>query len=281
MSIDKLIIEKYIENHTDEAVKKISLLTDSEILSIIKNLRKENVYKVFCRIERYRAVNVFDLLDTKDVAEILINIPTNIAVLIMRQMNKDKLNPVLMVLSDKKVAQFTTMLQYDVLSVGAVMDTDVFTLIDDILIHDALENIKRYDGKIPVQIFIVDRDQKLKGKIDLHQLIGVNARDELRTIIDSNVPKISPKMNIKSVFDHKGWQEYYSLPVIDSEDMFLGIITLEIIRNIIETKSKKELTQFTAVGSALGELYRLGLSGLIRSAAEISTKPKNDNRHKI
>ncbi len=272
MSIDKLILEKYFENHIDEAVKIISLLTDSEILSIIKNLTNENVYKIFSRIERYRAIKIFDLLGTKDHAEILTNIPTNVAVLIMRQMDKDKLNSVLTELSDNIAVQFTTMLQYDEFSVGAVMTTNPFTLTDDILIHDALENIKRYDGKIHAQIFIVARDQKFKGIVDLHQLIRGNTKDELRTIIDTNIPKLFPQINIKSISDHKGWQEYYALPVTDGDDLFLGVITLELIRNFIEAKSKKELRQFSATGSALGELYRIGLSGLLRSAAEITTK---------
>jgi Mg/Co/Ni transporter MgtE len=272
MSIDKLILEKYFENHIDEAVKIISLLTDSEILSIIKNLTNENVYKIFSRIERYRAIKIFDLLGTKDHAEILTNIPTNVAVLIMRQMDKDKLNSVLTELSDNIAVQFTTMLQYDEFSVGAVMTSNPFTLTDDILIHDALENIKRYDGKINSQIFIVARDQKFKGIVDLHQLIRGNTKDELRTIIDTNIPKLFPQINVKSISDHKGWQEYYALPVTDGDDLFLGVITLELIRNFIEAKSKKELRQFSATGSALGELYRIGLSGLIRSAAEITTK---------
>ena len=203
MSIDKLILEKYFENHIDEAVKIISLLTDSEILSIIKNLTNENVYKIFSRIERYRAIKIFDLLGTKDHAEILTNIPTNVAVLIMRQMDKDKLNSVLTELSDNIAVQFTTMLQYDEFSVGSVMTTNPFTLTDDILIHDALENIKRYDGKIHAQIFIVARDQKFKGIVDLHQLIRGNTKDELRTIIDTNIPKLFPQINIKSISDHK------------------------------------------------------------------------------
>lgn len=275
MSIDKLILEKYFENHTDDAVKILSLLTDDEILSIIKNLSNENVYKVFSRIERYRAIKIFDLLRTKDSAEILLNIPSNVAVLIMRQMNKDKLNAVLKEFSDKIAVQFTTMLQYDEFSVGAAMTTNLFTLTDEISIHDALENIKRYDGQIPAQVFIVARDQKLKGIVDLQQLIRSNTKAELRTIIDTNVPKLFPQINIKSISDHQGWQKYYALPVTDGDDLFLGVITLELIRNFIETKSKKELRQFTATGSALGELYRIGLSGLIRSAAEITTKTEN------
>lgn len=277
MSIDKLIIEKYFENHTDLAVKKLSLLTENEILSIIKNLTKENVYKVFCRFERYRAIKIFNLLEPKNIADIFNNIPSNIAVSFMRQMNKDKLNFILTELSDNIAVQLTKMLQYDEFTVGAYMTTNIFTLTDDISIHDALEDIKRYNGIIPAQIFIVDRDQKLKGKIDLHQLIRCNTKDDLRTIMNNIVPKILPQITIKSISDHEGWRDYYMLPVADGNDFFLGVITLEAIREIVQRKSKKELKQFAKVGSALGELYRLGISGLIRSATEISTNQKNDN----
>lgn len=278
MSINKLLVEKYFENHIEAAVNKLSLLTDSEILTIIKSLPNEKVYKIFSRLERYRVIKVFDQLEVKTVAEILNNISSNIALLIIRQMDPNNLKSVLTELPDKTAVRFTTMLQYDEYSVGAVMTTNIFTLTEDILIHDAIENIKRYDGKIPSQIFIVGHDQKLKGKVELHKLIRGNTKEELRTIIDHNVPKIFPQNNIKSLFDHKGWVDYYLLPVTDGDDLFLGVISLEVIRNIVERKSKKELKQFAAAGSALGELYRLGLSGLFHSTSEIASKSEVDQK---
>ena len=272
MNIDKIILENFFKNHIDEAVKTLSPLTESEIFSVIKNLSNNNVYNVFSRMERFRAVKMFDLLGTKDSAEILKNIPSHSAVLIMRQFNQEKLNTVLAEFSDKQAVQFTSMMQYDEFSIGALMNSNVFTLTDDVTINGSLESIKRYDGIIPAQIFVVARDNKLRGIVDLTKIIRSNPKDELRKLIDDGVPKLFPQTNIKSISDHKGWQTYNSLPVTDEEDTFLGEINLEIIRKINKGKSKKELKQFNMVGSALGELYRIGLSGLMRSAVEITTK---------
>jgi Mg/Co/Ni transporter MgtE len=273
MNIDKIILENFFKNHIDEAVKTLSSLTESEIFSVIKNLSNKNVYNVFSRIERFRAIKIFDLLSTKDSAEILKNIPAHSAVLIMRQFSQEKLNTVLAEFSDKEAVQFTTMLQYDEFSVGAVMSSNIFTLTDDVTIHDSLESIKRYDGIIPAQIFVVARDYKLRGVVNLTKLIRSNPTDELRRLIDDGVPKLFPQTNIKSIADHKGWQSYNSLPVTDEDDLFLGELNLEIIRSFNKKNSTQELKHFNMVGSALGELYRIGLSGLMRSAAEITTKP--------
>ena len=272
MNIYKIILENFFKNHIDEAVKTLSPLTESEILSVIKNLSNKNVYNIFSRIERFRAIKIFDLLGTKDSADILKNIPSHSAVLIMRQFNQEKLNTVLAEFSDKQAVQFTSMMQYDEFSIGALMNSNVFTLTDDVTINGSLESIKRYDGIIPAQIFVVARDNKLRGIVDLTKIIRSNPKDELRKLIDDGVPKLFPQTNIKSISDHKGWQTYNSLPVTDEEDTFLGEINLEIIRKINKGKSKKELKQFNMVGSALGELYRIGLSGLMRSAVEITTK---------
>lgn len=274
MNTDKLILENFFENHINEAAKTLSSLTIDEIISVIKNLSDEKTYKLFSKIERYKACKILELLDTETSASIIENIPPQIAVIVLRLLELDKLKEILSALPDKQAVQFAAMFLYDEFSVGAVMDPKVFTLTDDKIVKDALEDLKRYDGKIHAQIFVVARDQKLKGVISLHQLIRSNPKDELRSLTDNNVPKIFPEKSIKSLMSHDGWQSYYSLPVTDAENHFLGAISLETVRNFVDNKSNKELKQAVAAGNALGELYRIGLSGLLRSAAEIITKPE-------
>jgi len=274
MNTDKIILENFFENHINEVVKTLSSFTISEIISVIKNLSDKNVYKLFSRIERYRAGKILELLDVEDSADILENIPPQAVVIILRQLQPDKLKDVLDALPEKLAVKFTSMLHYDEFSVGAVMDPKVFTLTDDIFVKDALEDLKRYDGKIPAQIFVITRDQKLKGVISLHQLILSSPKDELRTLIDMNVPHIIPEISVKSLLDHEGWQIYYSLPVTTDEDIFLGAISLKSVRNFVDKKSRVVSKQVVAAGNALGELYRIGLSGLLRSAAEITIKPE-------
>jgi magnesium transporter len=272
MSIDKLILGNFFENHINEAVKTLSSLSINEIVSVINNLSDKNVYSLFSRIERIRASKLLELLDTEKSAEIIDNIPSQVAVIILRQLSKNKLESILSELSEKKAVNFTIMLSYNEFSAGAVMNPRVFTLIDDVIVKDALEDIKKSDEIILPQIFVVTRDQKLEGVVDLYKLIRSNPRDELRSLIDKNVPKIFSQTNVKSLIDYEGWQSYYSLPVTDAGDIFLGAISLESIRNFMDRKSGKELKQVVAAGSALGELYRIGLSGLVRSAAEITKK---------
>jgi Mg/Co/Ni transporter MgtE len=269
MSIEKIILEDFFDNHIDEALKSLSSCSDLELVSLIKNLPDDNVYQLFSRIESYKAVNIISLIEHKTAAEILDNIPTQAAMIILRQLDQVKRNQILSVMPERIAIQLRQLLQYDDLSVGALMNVNVFTFHNDLSVKEALDEVKQSDVSIPAQIFVVNRDKILQGVVELDQLIRANSKDDLNKITKTNTYRVLPEINIKSILHHEAWQIYYSLPVVDGDDFFLGTISLETIRGFVENKTAND---FSKAGSALGELYRIGFAGLIRSAAGLTSK---------
>ena len=64
---------------------------------------------------------------------------------------------------------------------------------------------------------------------------------------------------------HPGWLEYSALPVVDRSDIFLGALFYSLVRKSDKDKTKKIPRHAIMAGNALGELYRIGLTGLIYS----------------
>jgi hypothetical protein len=73
---------------------------------------------------------------------------------------------------------------------------------------------------------------------------------------------------------HQEWQDFYALPVVDHASVFLGAIRLETIRSILAESGNKVEEMGQLAISALGELYRLGLAGLLNSATNIESVSK-------
>ena len=90
--------------------------------------------------------------------------------------------------------------------------------------------------------------------------------------MNSNIEVLHPETPVQSILNRREWNEFYSLPVVDKDSTFLGVIKLETIRYLLTTKGKeKEDTGGDAI-SALGELYHIGLAGLLNSATEFRSK---------
>jgi Mg/Co/Ni transporter MgtE len=100
-------------------------------------------------------------------------------------------------------------------------------------------------------------------------------KKQLTAVMQSDLVKISPEINLQVLPDHPGWLEYKTLPVVDRSGTFLGAIRSQTVLRIQRALSKTATSGHAlAAGNALGELYRIGLAGLIRSAVEITTAPE-------
>ena len=96
--------------------------------------------------------------------------------------------------------------------------------------------------------------------------------------MNNKIITIPPETPVQSVLSHQEWTDYYALPVVDQTSVFLGAIRLETIRSILvdSDKRKEELGQ-TAI-SALGELYQIGLAGLLKSATDLRSASSKEKK---
>jgi hypothetical protein len=61
---------------------------------------------------------------------------------------------------------------------------------------------------------------------------------------------------------------YHTLPVVDRAGVFLGTIRYSTVRRIESDNQAQRISpQAIAASTALGDLYRIGLTGLVRSSS--------------
>jgi magnesium transporter len=232
------------------------------LLEVIPHMNAEWMSEVFERMNSERLVS---LLESMDIAHTLVSI---------RMMNQDLAESMLNNLSEEKSASVKRLLQYIDHSVGAYMETKVFTLSDHLTVKEALAAIKKHKEQIHPQLFVLGSDRKLMGILSLSDLIKGEPGLEIKSLMMNTLTTLSPETPIESILSHQEWQDFYALPVVDHASVFLGAIRLETIRSILAESGNKVEEMGQLAISALGELYRLGLAGLLNSATNIESVSK-------
>jgi hypothetical protein len=91
-------------------------------------------------------------------------------------------------------------------------------------------------------------------------------------ILKVNVLWLSAEAPLESVFVHPGWREFDALPVVDRDRRFLGVIRHRRMRQLVEqSRSLTDEGQAVRTVLALGEIYWLGLCGLLQGIATTAT----------
>jgi Mg/Co/Ni transporter MgtE len=189
-------------------------------------------------------------------------------------MDDDLAEEVLNTLSAETSDAIRLMLKYLEHTVGSHIDLTALTLTDSMTVKEALEETKRYKKKIQPNLFVLSPNRKLVGVVNIQDLIREKPGREIQSIMNTNIAALHPETPIKSILTRREWNEFYSLPVVDKNSVFLGVIKLETVRSLLSSKGKvKEGSSEDAI-SALGELYHIGLAGLLNSATELRSKPQ-------
>lgn len=274
MNTDSILIKNFIQANSKAAARTLEDIEPEKLAEFFNDSPNEWLLVVIPHINPHWLSEVFEKMKPDRLASLFEIMEINQLVVSIRLMNEVLAESMLNKLSDEKSKSARRLLQYLDHSVGAHMDPSVFTLEERMTVKDAIAAIKRHNEQVHPQIFVVDSGRKLLGVISLSDLISGEPEGEIRSLMHTMFTSLSPETPIQSVLNHQEWQNFYSLPVVDHASWFLGTISLETIRAILAQSTNEGEEMGQGVVRALGELYRIGLTGLLRSATELKPQSK-------
>src|SRR3989449_326265 len=171
-------------------------------------------------------------------------------------------------------------------AVGALMDFDVVSVREDTAIETVTRYLRRFDA-LPHhtdQIFVVDRDERLKGVLPLSKLIVSELEHNVGKVMVSDVVTLQSGDKAQDAAQAFERYDLVSAPVVDEQGKLIGRVTVDKVVDFIRSKSesehrKKWLAKELGVsllngliwGSALGLiaywLYQKVSLGLVMTAA--------------
>jgi len=272
MNTDSILIGQFIQEQSNLAASVLEDIESEKLAAFFSDSPKEWLMKVLPHMNAQGMSEVFERMDPERLVSLLESMELAHSIASIRMMKKELAEVLLNRLSEEKSTLVKRLLRYLDHTVGASMDTLVFTLPDNLTVKEAMAALKKRKDQIPPELFVLDASRKLVGVISLSELITGKSAYEIKAIMKTRLITLSPEIPIQSLINHPQWLEFYALPVVDPASVFLGAIRLETIRSILfQPGTKGEETGQLAI-NALGELYRLGLAGLLRSAVELDVR---------
>jgi magnesium transporter len=270
MDGQSLISKAFITQHVLDAARTFEQLKQEDQLEFLSTAPDVISARLLNFSDPALSARLLSLLPVRQSAEILVALTTDVSVLFLRRMEEQFRLPVLDAIPESTARMIKQLLTYPPDCAGAMMDPQVFTLPDDITIAEARTRIFENATHIISYIYTLDRSRLLKGFINFRDLLTDRDTKKLSGISKKCEWVLTPYQRISQVLKNPGWQEHHALPVVDDQSVFLGVIGYRTLRSLQKAeegqKSKRSLTE---VGTALGELYGLGIFGLIRGFSSV------------
>lgn len=143
-----------------------------------------------------------------------------------------------------------------------------FALHKEMTVKEALQIMKRTKDQIASTIGVVNADGLLEGTVSLHDLALARGSDLIAAVMKTDTPKFFGDLPVESINDHPGWYEYQALPVVDNTGKLIGILHREAAQNLKLAADHDLTKQVMETSTALGELYRIGLTAFLQSVSK-------------
>ena len=258
------LIHHFIRAHAAEAARELENCSLDDLAPFFSQVPTELATPLLNTMESSTAMACLDRMPADVAAGALEGLAADRAAHLVRGMAQESREAILEALPDEFARQMKRLLRYREDTAGALMDSLVFTVPPEISACEALSRLQASRARVLGYVYVVDRDQTLAGVLSLGELVVAGDGISVASLMRREVMFLRTDDSVASVLVHPSWTDFHTLPVLDEQSLFAGALRH---KNLCHMAGQTErFLHAGQAGTALGELYRIGLSALASSA---------------
>ena len=263
-------ISDMMQNHNYNDIKDIiNLWPAIETSELISSLNKKDKLILFRLLNKYYAASVFSEMKVNEQKELINSMKDNEISILLEEMEPDdrtSLFEELPAFVTKRIFKLLKghdldialmLLGYPKDSVGRLMTLEYIEINIAQSVKEAINIIKNqgHDSEIFDIAYIVDNDEKLLGFISIRALFFSDMKKNIIDIMNKNIISISAyEDQEKAIYLIKEY-DFIALPVVDSENTLLGIVTVDDIMDVAEEEYTEDMHKMVGLSGSSVNLY--------------------------
>jgi magnesium transporter len=261
----------FMHAHASRAAMIVERMPRHRASSVLRAVPARTAAGVLGALTPPFAAAVLAQLGDEHVPPIVAAMPMDDAVTVFRALPPAQREPLLALLGEDARESLSRALPYPDGTAGAIMDPSVMRLPEEILVAEAYARLRGSARGLLYYLYVIDGEQRLVGVLDIPELMLARPRDPISAVMHRTVDRLSAWTPVSLVRDHPGWREYHAMPVVDEQDRLVGGIRYQTLRRLEREASGVDTDPSALTMHALGELFRLGTTGLVAGVAAAGT----------
>lgn len=243
----------------DDSIYIIKLLDSDTTSDILKELDEDIREKVLKNLSSKEIAKEIGELDTDDAADII------------SELSEERQLEVISKIEDQEhKAEIKELLAYDEDSAGGLMAKELVKVYETWTVAGCLRKIRGQAEEVTRvhSIYVVDKQNKLKGRLSLKDLIVAKSDQKIADIYISNVDYVNVNDAAEDVAKIMSKYDLEAIPVIDENQILLGRITIDDIVDVLKEEADKDyqlaagITQDVEADDSILDLTRARLPWL-------------------
>ena len=245
----KALAESLASWANPEVAELILRLDKPHQVLVYRSLPRERAADVFAYLEPEDQDDVLDALTDADTRLLLANLSPDDRTAMLEELPAKVTRRLMQLLSPEDLAESRQLLGYPDESVGRLMTPDYIRLRAEWSCEQALAHVRKYgrDSEIFNILYVTDAGGKLVDIVRMRRLIMMDPQALIQDMLNYNCVSISAYDDREVAVEMIQRYDVNALPVVDSEGVLLGIVTVDDILDVAEEEATEDIQKGAAV----------------------------------
>lgn len=233
----------------DSVSKDLTKLHPADIANIVEDLSVKQGSNLVLSLDKNMAARVFEEIDPEIQKSLIAQLSPEHAARISERMSIDELVDLIHSLPEHQSTQLLNyveqdrmkkvkkLLNYEDDTAGGLMTTDYLSGLPDDTVADTIQKIRKLsdDFRSVHYVYVIDEKGRYKGVVSFRRLLVSDTDEILKNVMKKNIhlPLLHPDQSIKSVAHLMTKYDLDSVAVVDQENKFLGVVTVDDVMRIL------------------------------------------------
>ena len=187
--------------------------------------------------------------DPARIAAILEEASSNEQAYLMGLVEESYATSVIGLFKAEEQEELEEMMAYPEDSAGILMYTDVFTLHEETRAREAIAALQdQEEAEMVFYLYAIDNEGALTGVISLRDLVTTSGDTMLKDIMTKKVHAVRPETDQEEVARIVSQYNFLAVPVIDSDEKLLGIVTVDDVVDVIREEATEDFLKMVGAG---------------------------------
>lgn len=239
--------EKVRDLHPADLAEIISDLSRPQTARLLDSLDVKKLADTLEEIEPEFQASLVEAMPDEKVADVLEEMAPDEAADLLAELPQDRSREILRLMRDDEAADVRRLLAYAEDTVGGIMTTDFFAVMEEATAQQVLERLRQSPHEVEtlVYMYVTDPEGRLLGVFSLKDLVIARPSARVVEFMVGRFVAVGPQDNQDHVAQLVSKYNLSAIPVVDSQGRLEGIVTADdALDKILPTKWKKRLPRF-------------------------------------
>ncbi len=240
---DTALLEILGEEHHADIAELLDDFNLDEATYIIKLLDSELTSDILMEIDEDIREKILKTLSVKEIAEEIEELDTDDAADIISELPEERQERVISEIEDEEhVKDIVELLKYDENSAGGLMAKELVKVYENWNVLKCVREMRAQAENVTRvhSIYVVDEDEKLKGRLSLKDLLVTSTKTPILEIYIPKVDSVNVHDKAEDVALIMQKYDLEAIPVVDDENRLQGRITIDDIVDVIKEEAEKD-----------------------------------------